>query len=214
MAQAREGRGASEDGHKRAAKGHLRRHPDRISIELASIAGLSLDKIAARFNVGRDAVARHMRALDPDYKAALSAGVPLEELAEAAAKSGMGLIQHFDVLVSGLARARIEAAAAQNHYAHATLANALTRALTEKARITGDLKSVPTIQNVTNNVAIIMASPVMQRLQTMLAQRLAPHPEALNAVLAGLSELEASETGLRDLQAPVGPMIEGQAHAA
>lgn len=99
MAHTRVGTEGREDGRKRAAKGHLRRHPDRISIELASLAGLSLDKIAARFNVGRDAVARHMKSLDPDYKAALSAGVPLEELAEAAAKSGMGLIQHFDVLV-------------------------------------------------------------------------------------------------------------------
>ena len=58
MAHTRVGTGGTEDGRKRAPKGHLRRHPDRISIELSSLAGLSLDKIAARFNVGRDAIAR------------------------------------------------------------------------------------------------------------------------------------------------------------
>jgi hypothetical protein len=214
MAHTRTSTGRTEDGRKRAPKGHLRRHPDRISIELSSLAGLSLDKIASRFNVGRDAVARHMKSLDPDYKAALSAGVPLEELAEAAAKSGMGLIQHLDVMVSGLARARIEAAAAQNHSAHAMLSNALTKALMEKARITGDLKSVPTITNITNNVAVLMASPMMQRLQTMLMQRLAPYPEALTAVLDGLAELDGAQKGQGSPLAPVPPMIEGAAHAA
>lgn len=199
---------------KRAPKGHLSRHPDRLAIELASLAGMSLDKVASRFGVHRDAVWRHMKSLDPAYRAALVADVPLEEMAERAAKEGLSLLDQLAVLRQSLMHAAIEAKAAGNHTAHAKLASAAINAVRETGRLTGELRSAPTIQNITNNVAVLMASPVMQRLQTMLMQRLAPYPEALAAVLEGLSELDASPDGSGASQAAMIPMIEGTAHAA
>lgn len=214
MAHTRVGRGSTEDGRKRASKGHLRRHPDRISIELASLAGLSLDKIAARFNVGRDAVARHMKALDPGYRAALIADVPLEEMAERAAKEGLSILDQLAVLRQSLMHGAIEAKAASDHYAHATLSNAAVNAIRETARLTGELRSAPTITNITNNVAVLMASPVMQRLQAMLTHRLAPYPEALAAVLDGLAELDAGQESAGSPRTAETRVIEGTAHAA
>lgn len=199
---------------KRAAPGHIARHPDRMAIELAYFANMSLDRIAERYGVTRDSIWRHVKKLDPAYRAALVADVPLEQMAERAAKEGISLLDQLSVLRMGLMHSAIEAKAAGDHYAHATLSNAAVNAIREAGRLTGELKNVPTIQNVTNNVAVIMASPVMARLQTMLAQRLGPHPQALEAVLAGLAELEASEPGPGSSQAPASRIIEGTAHAA
>ena len=200
---------------KRAPKGHLSRHPDRLAIELASLAGLSLDKTAERFGVHRDAVWRHMKSLDPDYRAALASGVPLEEMAERAAKEGLSLLDQLAVIRQSLTHSAIEAKAAGNHYAHAQLSNAVVNAVRETARLTGELRSAPSISNTfINNTAVLMASPTMQRLQTMLMQRLAPFPEALAAVVDGLAELDRPQGGLGAPHTASAPMIEGTAHAA
>lgn len=199
---------------KRATKGHLSRHPDRLAIELASLAGMSLDRISERFGVHRDAVWRHMKSLDPAYRAALVADVPLEEMAERAAKEGLSILDQLAVLRQSLMHAAIEAKAAGNHFAHAQLSNAAVNALRETARISGELRATPNITNITTNVAVMMASPMMQRLQTMLMQRLAPYPDALAAVLDGLSELDGVQKPVGSPLAASVPMIEGTINAA
>lgn len=199
---------------KRAPKGHLKNHPDRLAIELASLAGMSLDRIAERFSVGRDAIWRHMKVLDPAYRAALVADVPLEEMAERAAKEGLSLLDQLSVLRQSLMHAAIEAKAAGNHFAHAQLSNAAVNAIREACRLSGELRSSPTITNITNNVAVLMNSPVMLRLQAMLTHRLAPYPEAMAAVLDGLAELDAAQESARGPRAPESRLIEGTAHAA
>ena len=64
------------------------RHPERLSIELARLSGMSLDRCAAKYGVKRDAIARHMASLSEEYKAALALDVPLEELVERASQEG------------------------------------------------------------------------------------------------------------------------------
>jgi hypothetical protein len=56
------------------------RHPERLRIELARLSGLSLDLVAARFQVHRDAVHRHMLHLSDADRAALIADLPIKEL--------------------------------------------------------------------------------------------------------------------------------------
>lgn len=199
---------------KRSPKGHLHRHPDRLAIELASLSGMSLDRIAERFAVKRDSIWRHMKSLDPAYRAALVSDVPLEEMAARAAKEGLSLLDQLMVLRQSLLHAAIEAKASGDHYAHATLSNAAVNAIREAGRLTGELKNTPTITNITNNVAVLMASPLMQRLQTMLATRLGPHPAALAAVLEGLAELEAAQNPLGGVHSALPVILEGSARAA
>lgn len=173
-------------------KSQISKHPNRLEIELASLAGMSLDRIANRFNVRRDAIWRHMKALDPAYRAALIADVPLEEMAARAAAEGLSLLDQLAVLRQSLLHAAIEAKAAGDHYAHATLANAAVKAIREAGHLSGELRGAPTITNITNNVAVIMASPTMQRLKHVILESLAPHPEALASVVDALEAMEAA----------------------
>ena len=56
-------------------KGTVATHPRRTEIELARAAGVSLERIAARFQVSRMAVLRHWQSLSDDYRAELATAV-------------------------------------------------------------------------------------------------------------------------------------------
>ncbi|MCJ2077907.1 hypothetical protein MKK68_20050 [Methylobacterium sp. E-016] len=184
-------------------RSQITRHPERLSIELARLKGVSLDKIAARFDVHRDAIARHMANLDPDYRAALAADVPISELAERAAAEGGSILDNLSVLRGGLMQAAFVAKAGNDHHAYAALSRVALEVIRETGKFTGEMANAPTIQNITNNVAVLMHSPIMHRLQAMLASRLRPYPEAFDAVMDGLAELEANPqpTGVLDVRA-------------
>lgn len=185
----------------RERSNQIERHPERLSIELARLKGLSLDRISERWGVHRDAVARHMAKLDPDYRAALAADVPLSELAERAAQEGGSLLDNLAVLRSGLMTAAVQAKAAGDNYAYSSLARVALEVIRESGKFTGEMVNAPSVQNITNNVAILMRHPVMHQMQAMLADRLAPYPEALHAVMVGLSELEQQHAPPRMIDA-------------
>ena len=170
----------------------ISRHPERLSIELARIRGCSLDVVADKFGVGRDSVARHMAGLDPDYRAALTADIPIAELAERAGREGLLVLDNLGVLAMSVSRAALAAEAAGQPYAHASLSRVWLEVTRERAKITGELVTAPSISNVVNNYAILMNSPLLHRLQMMLATRLAPFPDAYAAVLDGLADLEGA----------------------
>ena len=56
------------------------RHPDRLRIELLRLTGVSLDRLAARFKVHRDAINRHMVHLDQADRVALIADLPMKRI--------------------------------------------------------------------------------------------------------------------------------------
>jgi hypothetical protein len=170
------------------------RHPERLSIELARLAGMSLDRVSAKHGVKRDAIARHMASLSEDYKAALALNVPLEQLVEKASAEGQSLLDCFAVINSVTMQQLISAAASGDRHAVANLSRAAIEGLRERGKLTGEILQTPTIQNVTNNAVVFMASPFMAQLQTMLLARLQPYPDALRAVLSGLEELEGAST--------------------
>lgn len=171
-------------------RSQIARHPDRLAIELARIAGVSLDRISAKYGVHRDAVARHMASLPEDYKAALAVDVPLEELAERAAKEGGSLLDHLSIIRMTLTSQLLAAAACNDRHAVANLARAATEVSREIGKLTGDILRTPTITNITNQAVIFMGSPFMANLEAMLIRRLAPHPAALRDVMEGLAELQ------------------------
>src|SRR5689334_25356286 len=68
------------------------KHPERLSIELARLSGMSLDRVAAKFDVQRDAVFRHMNNhVTPEARAALALDVPLEQIVERASQEAGSL---------------------------------------------------------------------------------------------------------------------------
>ncbi len=168
-------------------------------IEMARIAGVSLDNVATKYDVGRDAVWRHMEHLPPDRRAMLIADVPMQELVERASAEGMGLLDYLSVIRSTLISQMLAAAACNDRHATANLAGKATDVLREVGKLTGELlesaRSITTINNVTQNAVTFMASPLFGQLETMLMRRLAPHPEALKSVVEGLAELEGTLPG-------------------
>ncbi|AWN47154.1 hypothetical protein DK419_13205 [Methylobacterium terrae] len=189
----------------RERRSQIARHPDRLAIELSRIAGVSLDRIAAKYGVHRDAIARHMASLPDDYKAALAADVPLEELAARAAKEGGSLLDHFGIIRMTVMQQLLAAAACNDRHATANLARAATDVSREIGRLTGDILNTPTVTNITNQAVIFMGSPFMANLEAMLIRRLAPHPAALRDVMEGLAELQGDTPDGPDSPPPVAP---------
>ena len=81
---------------------------------MARLSGASLDSIATKFGIKRDAIWRHMEAhVDADRRAMLVADVPLKELADRAAREGVSLLDYFAVIRSTLMSQMIAAASAR-----------------------------------------------------------------------------------------------------
>jgi hypothetical protein len=187
------------------------KHEHRVLIEQTRVAGASLDNIARKFEVSRDAVHRHMtNHVSEDLRAEYLSGVPIAELAQKAASEGLSVLQYLSLIRSTLMNEFQLAANVHDRHATSALAGRLNETLREIGRITGEIMRSPAVQNVTTTVNFVN-SPVFVNLQQMLIRRLANHPAALSEVIEGLHELES-----RSAPRPIAPMIEheGSAHAA
>ena len=174
------------------------------------LAGSTVNVICQKFpELGRMSVHRHMHAhVDAEMKAEMVADVPLAELAERAVQEGGSLLDHFEVLrftVEG----QLRRAAAINDYSNVS---SLTKRALEVnqaiGRLSGDLLSSAPVRNYMHQTNIMLGEPMMAKLESMLVQRLGPYPEALQAVLAGLQTLDASQPPLIDVS-PAGALHEG-----
>ena len=84
----------------RSSRCQVCKHPERTRIELMRASGVSLDVIASKFNVGRDAVNRHWHGhVSDQMKASFLAGpLQLEELAQKAAETGTSVLDHLHAI--------------------------------------------------------------------------------------------------------------------
>jgi hypothetical protein len=188
------------------------KHENRVLIEQTRIAGASLDNIARKYGVSRDAVYRHTtNHVSDDLRAEYLGGVPLRELAEKAASESISVLQYFSLIRSTLMNEFQLAANVHDRHATSALAGRLNETLREIGRITGEIMRSPAVQNVTNTVHFVN-SPMFTDLQSMLVRKLAGHPDALAAVVDGLRELE-SRSAPRPMAAPMTIEHEGAAHA-
>ena len=168
-------------------------HRDRARIEASRIAGVSLTNLAKKFNVGRDAIFRHMaHHVDDDLKAQYLAEVPLKDLAEAAAAEGVSLIEYFSIIRAALMSQFQLAVAANDKNGAAILAGRLTEVLNAMGRLTGEMGQLAANHiNITNNVAFLQDHPAFAKVQASLLRALAPFPDARAAVVTALRALDA-----------------------
>lgn len=164
--------------------------------------GASLDSLATKFNLSRDAIHRHWQNhVSDEIKASYLIGpVKLAEIAAKAAEEGASVMDHMRVIRTMLMTHLDATTQAGDARGAAIVAGQLTNVLEKIGRVTGELAALAPI-NVTNNVAIIN-SPQFARAQAAILRALAPHGEARAAVVAALRELDAEET------APAPRMIE------
>jgi hypothetical protein len=180
----------------------------RYKVELAMCAGVGRRAIANRFGVSADAAWRHFRHhVSEERRAQLIAGpVKLAELALKAGEEGLSLLEYLALVRSTLLEQFLTAGEAGDRNGLSAVAGRLLECLRIIAQLTGELaKTTATI----NNNTLVMASPLMADLQSMLIRTLAPYPEARAAVLCGLEELSAR--ALAQGSAPA--LLEGAARA-
>jgi hypothetical protein len=172
------------------------KHPERARIELMRAGGVTIDILAKRFSVHRDAIWRHYKNHVSDkQKAYLLAGpVKLEELAELVKAEQLSLIDYLKILRSTY-MAMFQAAAERGE-AHnvSALGGRLLQVLGTMGRLTGELAlAMPgSTTNVTNNTLVI-SSPAFARVQSAILLALAPYPEARDAVIGALRDLDEAE---------------------
>lgn len=182
------------------------RHPDRALIEQGRILGVSLDALAARHDVSRDSIHRHMvNHVDDELRASYISQVPLAELAAKAAEENLSLLEYLAIVRGLLMREAQVAALAHDRHGLATVSGRLLESLRQIGGLTGEIaRLAPGTVNI-GSINFI-GSPAFLALHEMLLRKLAGYPEALAAVLAGLGELEAMAAA--DAAKPVPPMIE------
>jgi hypothetical protein len=174
----------------KAARCSICSHPDRVLIEQTRIAGASLDTIAAKYNVSRDAIWRHMgKHVSEDLRAEYLAAVPMKDLAAKAAAEGVSVLEYFSIIRATLMTQFQLAASVNDKHATATLAGRLTEVLRAIGHISGEMGSMAANSITINNVSI-MNSPVFATLQANLLHALAPYPEARAAVVAALRQMD------------------------
>jgi hypothetical protein len=171
------------------------RHPDRWRIELLKAGGASLDSLAKKFDISRDAIDRHWhRHVSAEMKAGYLAGpVQLQELAAKAADTGCSVLDHLHAVRTVLMGHLASMTEAGDGRGASHVAGQLTRVLETIARVSGELGDLArsTTYNITNNVAVLTEHPAFMRVQASILRALGPHPEARADVVAALRDLDA-----------------------
>jgi hypothetical protein len=158
--------------------------------------GASLDSLAAKFNVNRDALWRHWhKHVTDEAKASYLCGpADMAKLGEKAAVEGDSVLDYLRMCRSTL----VAQMAAMNDAGDARgatyVASQLTKTLEAIARVTGELGDLATTFNITTNNVAVLEHPVFARMQAAMLQALAPYPEARTAVVKALRGLDSENT--------------------
>lgn len=168
------------------------RHPERWRVELLRAGGASLDSLAEKFSLERDAIHRHWHNhVTAEMKASYLCGpAQLAELAEKAAAEGDSVLDHLRMIRTVLTGQLAAMTEAGDGRGAAYVAGRLTSTLETIARVTGELGSMAQSINVTNNIAILAEHPAFLKMQATMLRALAPFPDARASVVAALRDLD------------------------
>jgi hypothetical protein len=168
------------------------RHPERWRIELLRAGGASLDSLAEKFSLDRDAIWRHWQNhVTTEMKASYLCGpAQLAELAEKAAAEGDSVLDHLRMIRTVLTGQLAAMNEAGDGRGVAYVAGRLTATLETIARVTGELGSMAQSINVTNNLTVLAEHPAFLRMQATMLRALAAFPDARASVVAALRDLD------------------------
>jgi hypothetical protein len=187
------------------------KHPNRALIEQARVAGASLDSIAGKHGISRDALHRHCKNhLSDDLRSEYLAAVPLRELAEKAAAEGLSVLQYLS-LIRGILIQQLQLASSINdRNGVANISRVLNDTLGKIGQLTGEMGALAANHiNITQN-NFLQDHPAFARVQQSLLRALAPYPEARLAVVTALRDLDA-ETSPQATARPAKPLLELEA---
>lgn len=153
-------------------------HDDREAVDAALLSGTSLRDIARRYDLSKDAVARHRRGHLSPALATVQA--------QREADTGQTAAERVEGLYAKAHRILESAEAAGKASVSLSAIRELRSIVELLARLTGELDERPQVVNV-------LTAPEWLVIRSALLQALAPHPEARQAVAGALAELEAAE---------------------
>jgi hypothetical protein len=161
-------------------------------------AGASLDAVAKKFSVSRDAVFRHhANHVTEDARSQYLADVPIAELAALAASEGTSVLEYLSLVRSVLVQEFQLAAQTHSHHATATLAGRLNEILRSIGQLSGEMSEVAARSSVTITGGVVnilndpRVAPQLADFQARLLQALQPYPSAHQAVVAVIRAYDA-----------------------
>jgi len=176
---------------------------ERVRMEHALAGGATLRGVAAKFGVQYYALRRHwIGHVSPEAKAeyVAGAGASKDQLEAIIADESVGYLDHYRIIRSRLYKLFDAAALVGDRLNVDRLAGRIHENLRDCARLTGDLQKGPLLNvNISaDGAGGIQAHPDFIRAAAVIVQAVAPFPDAREAILRALRELD---------EAPVPPML-------
>src|ERR1700760_1016068 len=166
-------------------------HPERVRIERFLAAGASIKGAARKFDIDYHALRRHWRnhvSAEARASYVTGAGASKDQLEEIVADESLALIDHYRIVRGKLYKGFTAAAELEDGNALSLLAGRLHENFRDCGRLTGELQRGPLL-NVQNNVLV---NPDYTRAIARIVSAVAPYPEARDAVIATLRDLDSA----------------------
>ena len=166
-------------------------HLERVRIERFLAVGASIKGTARKFEIDYHALRRHwINHVSAEARSAYitGTGATKNQLEEVVADESLALIDHYRIVRSALYKGFGAASELGDGNALALLAGRLHENLRDCGRLTGELQHGPLL-NVQNNVLV---NPDYTKAIARIVSAVAPFPEAREAVITALRDLEAA----------------------
>jgi hypothetical protein len=154
-------------------------------------AGASMKVTARKFDIDYHALRRHwINHVSAEARAAYIVGVGATKirLEEIVADESLALIDHYRIVRSALYKGFGAASELGDGNALALLAGRLHENLRDSGRLTGELQRGPLL-NIQNN---LLVNPDYSKTIARIVSAVAPYPEAREAVIVALRDLDAT----------------------
>ena len=165
-------------------------HPERVRIERFLAAGASIKGAARKFAIDYHALRRHWRnhvSAEARATYVAGAGATKDQLEAIVADESLALVDHYRIVRGGLYKGFTAAAELGDSNSLALLSGRLHENFRDCGRLTGELQRGPLL-NIQNNVLV---NPDYTRAIARIVSAVAPYPEAREAVIAALRDLDA-----------------------
>ena len=170
-------------------------HLERMRIERLLAAGASIKGAARRFEIDYHALRRHwINHVSAEARAGYiaGAGATKDQLEEIVTDESLALIDHYRVVRAALYKGFGAASEIGDSNSLALLAGRLHENFRDCSRLTGELQHGPLL-NIQNNLLI---SPDYTKAIARIVSAVAPYPEAREAVIAALRDLDAASASV------------------
>ena len=174
-------------------------HLERMRIERLLAAGAAIKATARKFEIDYHALRRHwINHVSAESRAAylVGAGATKDQLEEIVADESLALIDHYRIIRGTLYKGLSAASEVSDGYALALLAGRLHENLRDCGRLTGELQRGPLL-NIQNNVLV---NPDYAKAIARIISAVANYPEARQAVIAALRDLDATNAAVPALE--------------